>query len=95
LVFTTEVGTPLHTSNMNRRLAPVLERAGIGHWSMTELARHSAASLLSDAGVPLEAIADVYGHTSTRMLEQHYRHQIRPSVAAHVDVMESLFGGAR
>ena len=50
---------------MNRKLARVTERAGLGHWSMTELARHSAASLLSDAGVPLEQIADQLGHSST------------------------------
>ena len=59
---------------------------------MTELSRHSAASLLSDKGVPLEQIADQLGHTTTRMLEQHYRHQVRPSVSASVAVMEELFG---
>lgn len=32
------------------------------------------------------------GHTSTRMLEQHYRHQVKPSIDAHVGAMESLFG---
>jgi hypothetical protein len=42
--------------------------------------------------VPLEEIADVLGHASTRMLEQHYRHQVKPSIDAHVGAMESLFG---
>jgi integrase len=92
LVFASAVGTPVAPSNMNRRLQVVTDRAGIGHWSMTELARHSAASLMSAAGVPLEVIADVLGHTSTRMLEQHYRHQVKPSIDAHVAVMEDLFG---
>jgi integrase len=92
VVFPSEVGTPIGPSNMNRKLAKVTERAGIGHWSMTELSRHSAASLLSDAGVPLEVIADQLGHNSTRMLEAHYRHQVRPSVSAHVAVMDKLFG---
>ena len=27
-----------------------------------------------------------------RMLEQHYRHQVKPSIDAHVGAMESLFG---
>ena len=58
-------------------------RRSAGHWTPNEL-RHSAASLLSAAGVPLEEIADVLGHTSTRMLEQHYRHQVKPSIDAHV-----------
>lgn len=92
LVFPTAVGTPMHPSAMNKRLARVTERAGIGHWSMTELARHSAASLMSDRGIPLEVIADTLGHSSTRMLEKHYRHQVRPSLGAHVAVMDDLFG---
>jgi integrase len=91
LVFASEVGTPIAPTNMNRKLAKVTEAAGIGHWSMTELARHSAASLMSAAGVPLEVIADTLGHTSTRMLEAHYRHQVKPSLSAHVAVMDSLF----
>ena len=59
---------------------------------MTELFRHKAASLLSASGMPLEEIADLLGHNSTRMLEAHYRHQVRPSVGAHVAVMDKLFG---
>ncbi len=93
LVFTTTAtGGPINPSNMNRRLAKVTEQAGLGHWSMTELSRHSAASLMSAAGVRLEVIADVLGHSSTRMLEKHYRHQVRPSIDGHVEVMDSLFG---
>ena len=56
-----------------------MKAAGLGHWTPSEL-RHSAASLLSAAGVPLEVIADVLGHASTRMLEQHYRHQVNTFV---------------
>ncbi|MDA8316364.1 MAG: tyrosine-type recombinase/integrase, partial [Actinomycetota bacterium] len=42
--------------------------------------RHSAASLLSDAGVPIETLADLLGHTSTQMLEAVYRHRVRKVV---------------
>jgi hypothetical protein len=42
--------------------------------------------------VPLEVIADVLGHTSTRMLEQHYRHGVKPAIDAHVRVMEQILG---
>jgi integrase len=92
LVFATAVGTPISPSGMNRRLAQVTERAGLGRWSMTELGRHSAASLMYAAGVPKETIADIYGHSTTRMLDMHYRHELRPSLGAHVAVMEGLFG---
>ncbi len=43
-------------------------------------------------GVPLPLIADLLGHASTRMLEQHYRHRVRTSFGAHVGPMEELFG---
>ena len=53
LVFTTTVGTVLDPRNVARILTKLTEAAGLGHWSPNEL-RHSAASLLSAAGVPLE-----------------------------------------
>jgi integrase len=89
-VFTSEIGTPLDPSNLRDAFDKITTKAGLGHWTPNEL-RHSAASLLSAKGVPLEMIADVLGHASTRMLEQHYRHQMKPSIDAHVDVMESIF----
>jgi integrase len=91
LVFTTEVGTPIDPTNLRRAFHKLTDQAGLGPWAPNEL-RHSAASLLSAAGVPLEEIADVLGHVGTRMLEQHYRHQTRPAVEAHVATMEGLFG---
>jgi integrase len=90
-VFTTEIGTPVDPSNLRDAFDKITTKAGLGHWTPNEL-RHSAASLLSAAGVPLEVIADVLGHASTRMLEQHYRHQVKPSIDAHVSVMDTMFG---
>jgi integrase len=92
LVFTTEVGTGLDPSNLRRLTRALTKRAGVPDVSPNELGRHSAASLLYDAGVSLEEIADVLGHTSTRMLEQHYRHRVRASMSAHVAPMEAIFG---
>ena len=60
-------------------------------WHPHEL-RHSAASLLSAAGVPLEEVADVLGHASTRVTSQTYRHATTPTVEAGADPMEGLFG---
>ena len=74
-MFTTAVGTPIDPSNLRHTFERLTRRAGLGSWTPNEL-RHSAASLLSASGVPLEVIADILGHASTRMLEQHYRHQV-------------------
>ena len=92
LVFTTEIGTPLSPSNFRRCFDRLTKRAGLGHWHPNEL-RHSAVSLLSAAGVRLEDVADVAGHTTTRMTGQVYRHQITPTINAGKEPMERLFGG--
>jgi integrase len=91
LVFATQVGIPIDPANLRHAFVRLTEKAGLGHWTPNEQ-RHSAASLLSAAGVPLEVIADVLGHASTRMLQQHYRHQVKPSIDGHVTVMEQMFG---
>jgi integrase len=91
LVFTTTVGTPVNPSNLRRSLANLTERAGLGAWHPNEL-RHSACSLLSAAGVPLEHVADVLGHDGTRMAHRFYRHAVAPSVGAAVAPMEAMFG---
>jgi hypothetical protein len=53
LVFTSHVGTPVDPANLRRSFSALTTSAGLGHWTPKEL-RHSAASLLSAAGVPLD-----------------------------------------
>jgi integrase len=60
------------------------EAVGVEAVSPNELGRHFAASLLYDAGMSLDTIADLLGHASTRILEAHYRHRVRTSFGAHV-----------
>jgi integrase len=90
LVFPTGLGTLLDPANLRRGLRSVTEAAGLGRWHPHEL-RHSAASLLSAAGVPLEEVADVLGHTSTRVTSSVYRHRTTPTVEAAVTTMDRLF----
>ena len=91
LVFASEVGTPIDPSNLRRTIHRIATKAGLGHWHPHEL-RHSAASLLSAAGVPLESVADLLGHVDTRMLERVYRHGVKPTVDVAVTPMEAMFG---
>ena len=89
LVFPTGRGTLLDPANLRRALGTVTEKAGLGHWHPHEL-RHSAASLLSAAGVPLEEVADVLGHASTRVTSATYRHRTTPTVEAAARPMQAL-----
>ena len=89
LVFVSEAGTPIDPANLRRGFAAVARKAKLGHLRPYD-ARHSACSLLCDAGVPLEHVADVLGHESTRMASQVYRHAIAPSVTAAVEPMARM-----
>jgi len=91
LVFPSEVGTPTDPSNLRRSFRKITKRAGLGDWHPHEL-RHSAASILSDAGVPLEKVADVLGHRDVRTTSTVYRHRVSDSITAAVAPMEELFG---
>ena len=90
LVFATHIGTPVNPSNLRRCIADLTEGAGIGRWTPKEL-RHSAGSLLSATGVPLERIADLLGHVDTRMLERVYRHPVTKTVDAAAAPMARMF----
>ena len=92
LVFTTSTGTPIDPSNLRRAFAKLANAAGLGHWHPHEL-RHSAASLLSAAGVPIEQISDVLGHAGPRTTAAVYRHLVSPSVNAGKQPMEMMFAG--
>jgi integrase len=59
-------------------------------WTPREL-RHSFVSVLSDAGIPVEQIAQLVGHRGTTVTELVYRHQLRPVIQTGATVMDQLF----
>jgi hypothetical protein len=46
---------------------------------------------MSDAGVPIERISQLVGHSGTSVTEAVYRKQIRPVIAKGAEVMDRLF----
>jgi integrase len=92
LVFTTRVGTQLDAGNVRRQFKATCQAAGIGEdWAPREL-RTSFVSLLSASGVPVEEIARLAGHSSSRTTEVIYRREIRPVLVKGTEVMDQLFG---
>lgn len=87
LVFASRNGTVLSPSNIRRELKRICIDAGIADINPNEL-RHTAASLLADAGVSNERIASLLGHSTTRMVDQTYTHNIRPSIDVAVETMD-------
>lgn len=90
-VFVSEAGTPLDPANLRRLLRGIADAADIAKLTPYML-RHTATSILADAGVPNEFLADLLGHRTTRMVEQHYRHRLRAAVDVAVGPLEDLLG---
>ncbi|WP_017583872.1 site-specific integrase [Nocardiopsis valliformis] len=91
LVFATVVGTELDAANVRRAFRAIVKESGIGgSWTPREL-RHSFVSLMSEKGVPLEAIARLVGHSSTATTEIVYRKELRPVITEGAEVMGDLF----
>lgn len=89
LVFTNPVGSPTDPPKVRAEFNRVIGAADIGDGWTPNMLRHSAASIMSDAGVALERIADQLGHKDTRMLTAHYRQRIRPTIDAAL-IMEAV-----
>ncbi len=84
LLFPSATGRLRDPSNDRRRLTGLCARAGVPRQTPYEL-RHTAASHLSDLGVPIELAADQLGHATTQMLQRVYRHPVRKVVRTGVD----------
>lgn len=65
LVFTTDSGTVMRNSNWSEVWRGAVERADIGHCRIHDL-RHTYASWLIQAGIPLAEVGRLMGHVSTQ-----------------------------
>jgi integrase len=91
LVFTTSVGTPFESHNLRREFRKVTAAAGLGErWVPKEL-RTSFVSMMSYHGVPVEEIARLAGHASSRTTEVIYRRELRPVITTGAGVMDQIF----
>jgi integrase len=91
LVFCHEDGKMYSSDALNHRFSKMTKRAGIGHWHAHE-GRHTAVSIMSHNGVPIQEISDTVGHKSTHVTETVYRHVIVPAIRGGATVMDTVFG---
>jgi integrase len=90
LVFCHEDGRMYTGDALNWRFSKMTQRAGLGHWHAHE-GRHTAVSIMSSNGVPLQEISDTVGHKSTHVTETVYRHVIVPAIRGGATVMDRVF----
>jgi integrase len=91
LVFCHPDGCSYTRDDLNWRFAKMTRRAGIGHWHAHE-GRHTAVSIMSKNGVPIQDISDTMGHKSTHVTETVYRHVIVPTIRGGAAIMDDVFG---
>ncbi len=72
-VFTSSIGTPLIDRNVLRGFHKLLAVANLGRRRFHDL-RHACVSLLAAQGVPDKTIAEIVGHSGTRLTKNVYRH---------------------
>jgi integrase len=95
LVFTTSIGTELDSHNIRRSMRRLTKAAGLGEsWTPREL-RHTFVSIASEAGVPIEEIAALAGHSTTRTTELVYRKELRPVLRTGAAVMGELLAAGQ
>lgn len=87
-VFTTETGEPCDPRNALRAFKVAATKAGHPEAGLHTL-RHSAASVMLAAGVPLKVVSELWGHSSVAITGDIYGH-VAPTVAA--DAMRTLSG---
>jgi len=92
LIFGGSAGQPLRRQEIARGFKQACQKAGLGSdWHPHEQ-RHTFVSVLSDAGVDIELIADAAGHINSNITRGVYRHQIADKVARAATVMDQVFG---
>ena len=73
MVCTTELGKPIDHRIIQRRLVLMCRQAGVPHIRVYDL-RHTATSLMIDAGADLKAASEALGHSDPRISMKVYRH---------------------
>lgn len=90
-VFCNEDGRQYSSDALNWRFSKMTQ-AGRHRPLARPRSRHTAVSIMSSNGVPLQEISDTVGHKSTHVTETVYRHVIVPAIRGGAAVMDSVFG---
>ena len=86
LMFTSKDGTALHPESVSRRFKALAKEAGLPVIKLHS-ARHTAASLMLEAGLDVKIVQDVLGHSTSVITRDTYQH-VRMQV--HLDAAEKV-----
>lgn len=92
LVFTDAVGRPHNPDTVRRAFHELLRATGLPRVPFHGL-RHSAATALLSAGVPLRVVSDLLGHSGIAITADYYAHVERDLRREAADAMDRALGG--
>jgi integrase len=93
LIFRNGLGGPFDDRNCRRRFASLLKNAGLPPMRPHDL-RHLCVSLLVSAGVPLDVVADIVGHSNTRVT-RGYSHILPAAHRAAAKALDTAVGESK
>lgn len=93
LVFTDAVGWPLAPERVSREFGKARNAAGVPRIRFHDL-RHSAATALLTAGVPLAVISEWLGHSGIAITASAYAAIVPELMTDAADAMDRALGGA-
>lgn len=91
LVFTTELGAPVDPRNLLRVFTVAAGKAGHDGVKLHAL-RHSAATSMLDAGVPLHVVSRILGHSSVSITGDIYGHVIDSTQRSAMNTLSAALG---
>ncbi|MFH1807652.1 MAG: tyrosine-type recombinase/integrase [Pseudomonadota bacterium] len=94
LVWASPDGTPLDSRRLWDSLQVIAAEAGIGALRVHDL-RHSAASLMLAAGVPVVEVAAVLGHSQPSTTANIYAHVLASRQRRAADTIHALLAGGQ
>jgi integrase len=94
LVFAAESGGPRRPQDVRDQFGSLCKRAGLGAGWHPHETRHTWVSILSDAGVDIEDIADAAGHITSAVTRNVYRHQLADKLTKASAAMDAIFSPA-
>ncbi len=90
LIFCGDLGTPLDATNVHHKLKAELSALGIRQVGLHEL-RHTAASLMLFAKVPMKVVQEILGHSSYNLTANTYSHMAPELQRDAARRLDSLF----
>ena len=88
-----KVGGPIEPRNLTRAFKSVAARAGLPPETRLYDLRHACASLLLAAGEHPRVVADLLGHSTTKLTTDTYSHVLPTLARSAADRLDALLGG--